>query len=248
MQFRNDRRNLCNSFSQLASAFALSLLVAVPAGAAPLANAQINQAIKSTLAPLALQEAKRQGWPQPRLILENTALSQVPGDGQCAVPLLVQGAKSGLVARQHLLVTCSNPGWQLKVSSELQLLVPVVYSRSLIDRGASLSADMLKTQELDLTRANRGFYIKPETLLGLTAKRRIRPNQLLTPSLIDEPLLVRRGDKVKVIAEREGIAASVQGEALDNGAKDAIIRVKNSNSGKTLKVKVIEQGLVTSSY
>ena len=58
------------------------------------------------------------------------------------------------------------------------------------------------------------------------------------------PLLVKRGDAVVMIARIEGIEVSTAGEALDAGARGALVRVKNSTSGQTLRMRVVAPGAV----
>ena len=47
-----------------------------------------------------------------------------------------------------------------------------------------------------------------------------------------------------MIARIEGIEVSTAGEALDAGAKGATIRVRNSTSGQTLRMRVTAPGTV----
>ena len=61
---------------------------------------------------------------------------------------------------------------------------------------------------------------------------------------LSSPVLVKRGDAVMMVARREGIEVSTAGEALDAGAKGATIRVKNSTSGQTLRMRVVAPGTV----
>ncbi|MNJ71858.1 flagellar basal body P-ring biosynthesis protein FlgA [compost metagenome] len=59
---------------------------------------------------------------------------------------------------------------------------------------------------------------------------------------------MRRGQQVKILASHDGINAATLGEALENGGQDAVIRVKNLSSGKTIEGKVLEAGVVTSTF
>lgn len=82
----------------------------------------------------------------------------------------------------------------------------------------------------------------------MVAARRLRPNQVLTPVLVEGAAAVRRGDVVKIVAVAEGIEASTKGEALADGQPGDVIRVRNLSSDKTIHAKVIERGVVTSTY
>ena len=136
----------------------------------------------------------------------------------------------------------------MKVSTDMQVLLPVVASNSVIDRGATINASALQQQETDIAKTIRGFYHRIDQVAGMSAKRRIRPNQILSPDLIDQPQLVKRGEKVQIIANHDGIKAAMAGEALEKGGVGDVIRVKNMSSGKTIEAKVVEPGVVTSTF
>jgi len=53
---------------------------------------------------------------------------------------------------------------------------------------------------------------------------------------------------VKVVASNEGIEASTSGEALGDGQPGDVIRVRNTRSGKVIDAKVIEPGVVSSTF
>ncbi len=56
-------------------------------------------------------------------------------------------------------------------------------------------------------------------------------------ALLSAPTLVKRGDAVRIVARREQIEVSMAGEALDSGARGAVIRVRNPN-GTVLRTRV----------
>lgn len=67
----------------------------------------------------------------------------------------------------------------------------------------------------------------------------------MPPRPVRQPLLVRRGDKVEIIARQPGIEVRIAGEARDNGMEGEVIRVQNPVSGRILPMKVIQAGVVT---
>ena len=71
---------------------------------------------------------------------------------------------------------------------------------------------------------------------------------MLSPGLLTRPTLVKRGQRVKILASHDGIQASTLGEALENGQRDAVIRIRNLSSEKTIEAKVLEAGVVSSTF
>jgi flagella basal body P-ring formation protein FlgA len=214
------------------------------------ADEQINQAIHHHLQGLVNQHAQEQGWKGVRLRLQNTPLTSTFHLAPCPATINVSGGSASKYSRQQLILECSQStkGWPIKISTDMKVFLPVVISTGVINRGENITARQIRLEETDITRNNRGFYNNTQQVVGMSAKRRVRPNQILTPDLIDQPQLIKRGEKIKIIANRDGISASMPGEALEKGGKGEIIRVKNLSSGKTIEAKVVEAGVVTSTY
>lgn len=222
--------------------------VATTACAEATASSQLHAALSAHYEAERTAMAAREGWRNLKHTAQHTPLTSAQGLPACANELQLQPAASAQTGRQLVTVTCPSPHWTLKVSSEIRYTLPVIKSQRVIERGETLTRDALKQEETDITRQRRGFFHQVDDVEGLSAKRRLRPNQLLTPELVDAPLMVKRGDGVKIIANKDGIAASMSGEALANGAKNDVIRVKNVTSNKIIDAKVIDNGIVTSTF
>ncbi len=212
---------------------------------------QIDQAIHQHLQTLMNQHAKEQGWQGMRLVIQNTPLTRTNLLAPCPGKINASGGSVAKLARQQLILECTNKaikGWPIKVSSDMQVFLPVVISTTVINRGDTIRSNQLQLQENEITRSPRGFYHRIDEINGMGAKRRIRANQIVSPDLIDQPQLIKRGEKIKIIANRDGISASMPGEALEKGGEGEVIRVKNLSSGKTIEAKVVEAGVVTSTF
>lgn len=210
---------------------------------------QIDQAIAQHVQTMMSQHAKEQRWKGMRLTLENTPLTRLQQIAPCPGNINVSGGSVTKLARQQLTLACSGTkGWPIKVSTDMKIFLPVVISTGVINRGENITAKQLKREETDITRNHRGFYHRIDKVTGMSAKRRIRPNQILSPDLLAQPQLIKRGETIKIIANRDGISASMPGEALEKGGEGEVIRVKNLSSGKTIEAKVVEMGVVTSTF
>jgi len=212
---------------------------------------QIDQALERHFTQAVASEAAAQGWQGTRFSHTSTPLNStanLPTCTQAPVVSRVDDSPS-LLARQRLEVRCPDqPGWTVAVSSQASIFLPAVFSSRAIERGQTITAEQLTLQELDVGKAARGFFTDTEEVVGMGAKRRIRANQALSPGLLAMPLLVRRGQQVKILASHDGIEASTMGEALENGRLKAVIRVRNLSSGKTIEAKVLKVGVVTSTF
>lgn len=240
----------------IASAYFRLLLGALLLQAATFARAatplqQIEQAVDQALAAQVAAHAQRQGWQGLRFVRERGSLIGSAPSQPCPLPLQARHANSGEapLGRQRITLHCpAEPGWSLDYLAEVELYLPVLFASQTVERGQTLQAAQLKRQEAALGKLGRGFYHREEEVIGLGAKRRIRADQLLTPALLGEALLVKRGQQVKIQASQDGISASTLGEALENGQRGEVIRVRNLASEKVIKAKVMEEGVVSSRY
>lgn len=210
-------------------------------------NQQIEQAIERYLKQQLTREAAAQGWEGARVTYTSTTTSNVIAS--CSQLPQVTGDSNSIMGRQQLTLSCTDtPAWTVKVNVEANVFVPAVFSQTVIERGDTITAAQLKVEELNISKAPRGFFNNIDKVAGQAAKRRLRANQLISPSLLAKPLLVRRGQQVKMIANQDGIAATTLGEALENGEQGAVIRVKNLRSEKIVEAQVIEAGVVLTTF
>ena len=224
-----------------------SLLLALSPGAQASAQpsavaAQIDAALANYLNGELLKEAKRNHWHKPRL--EWDLSSRANENLQpCQGAIAVSSNSALRSGRMRVELSCQGaPAWQIASSVSVTVWLPVWVATNTLERGVSLAAEHLTKQEVDLRKLQRGFYQNREPLLGLTVKRRLRPQQVLAPMLLDQPLLVRRGQRLEVMAGDAHFAVSVSAEALEDGAEGDLIKLRNLSSGKTLEARITAPG------
>lgn len=210
---------------------------------------QIEQAVERFLTSALQQEAAHQGWHNMRFSHKSTSLNRTSQLSACQQPLQVNSDSNIGPGRQRLHLHCPDPsGWNITVNSDVTIVVSGIAASQVIERNATLAAEHLATVEVDIGKAPGGFFSETDAVIGKAARRRIRAGQIINPSLLVAPLMVRRGQAVKIIANMDGISASTPGEALENGELGAVIRVRNSKSLKEIDAKVIEEGVVSSTF
>jgi flagella basal body P-ring formation protein FlgA len=232
---------------RLLSASAVLLL---SSNAVASAQQQMQQAVARYMHQQLQAEAQRQGWHGLRHSLELGKVSTQQTLPPCHQALRVQGpGNAAVLARQRLQVTCNDsPSWTLSVQVQANVSLPMVQATSLIERGAVLQANQLKLSDVPLEKNQRGFYQDIHQVLGQAAKRRIRAGQTLSPALLSAAAVVRRGQQVSIRASHDGIQASTQGQALADGRVGEVIRVRNLASEKVIEAKVLEPGVVSSTF
>lgn len=211
---------------------------------------QIDQAVGQYFTRHLTDKAADQGWQEPRLTHKVFALPEDAPTAPCEQPL--QTGSSGHdwkgYGRLRLTLTCDAPRWSVEVTSQATVFIRAVAAAQIIERGQLITRAMLGYQEVPVTRQSAGLFNKVDEVVGLSAKRRTRSQQVLTRDMLVAPWLVRRGERVTVVANQGDIHASTAGEAQQDGRLGMVIRVRNIASGKIIEAKVIGSGKVSSTF
>lgn len=142
-------------------------------------------------------------------------------------------------------VSCAGQeGWNLSVMVKTAVTLSVLTATRTLERGETLSAQDVALSPQDVTLLNGNYFRQPQEVEGQTVKRRIANAQIVTQALLDQPVMVSRGQSVLIIARQHGIEARTEGEALKNGRKGEIIRVRNNSSQRIIDVQVEAPGVV----
>lgn len=103
---------------------------------------------------------------------------------------------------------------------------------------------LISTEDIELVRVNRREqpYNIAETkdeIIGKALKSKINAGETLRRNLVDMPPVIPIGKKINMIYRLGALSATATGVAMDNGLNGEIIRIKNENSRKIVKAKVI---------
>jgi flagellar basal body P-ring formation protein FlgA len=113
-----------------------------------------------------------------------------------------------------------------------------------VARGEVLGPSHLRVELQDLAQLPGGWLSDPEQAVGMVLRRPVRPGQVLTPSALEAPRLVRRGQRVAVIAMGDSFAVHTEGEALADAAAGERVRVRNLQTRSVVEGLVDERGQV----
>ncbi len=225
-----------------------------PASAAPAqttARKQVyNKAVEQAQSDIE-QIARRNSWQGHNSKVNVFIPNEVSQNQACQRPLtasLPAGNKLDL-ARLRYDIRCDDAkSWEVAVTVKPDIYLPVLVAKNTIERGEKITASDIEMKKRNISNSRNGHISNPDEAVGLTAKRRIRPLQQITPSQLEQPILVTRGQKVIMIASQDGIEARTMGEAMKAGRKGDLINVKNINSKKVVTAVVDDIGVVRMLY
>ena len=110
-----------------------------------------------------------------------------------------------------------------------------------VERGEYLAGKVKRKKFLLSTVRGELFDGNPEKVV---AKTRLPAGTPVLKRFVEVPFAVKRGQLVKIVAEKGGIYVETTGKALQNGRVGDIIKVKNIYSGKVIEGRVKDEETV----
>ncbi len=126
---------------------------------------------------------------------------------------------------------------------EVEWFDSVVVADKLIPRSKIVQASDIKLVKMRI-KQGMSYFSSMEDVVGKMAKNAIARGQVISPDDLTERYLVRRLQIVRIVARVSAVEVYAKGQALDNGKKGDIIRVKNLSSKRIINARVIGEGLV----
>ena len=163
----------------------------------------------------------------------------------CPPGLEIESYKQLTLGRNSIQVSCPNTSsWSLMLTAEIEGWRKVVVIRDHLARGERIQGHSLTLQKRDIATLQRGYFTRLSDVSGNISKRSLKAGTALSPSMINLPIIIQRGQAVTVRVEHPGLAVNMNGIALKKGRRGDLIKVKNSSSNKVLFGRVISSDLV----
>lgn len=126
------------------------------------------------------------------------------------------------------------------VTAQLERRLNVVVARRPLGRFKPIEAEDIAVQALDLAGLPADRIEDPEAAIGKRTRRAVDSGTVLRPDLLESPPLVKRGDRVRIVAETAGLRISAFGQAKQKGAQGELIPVVNLDSNKVIHARVVD--------
>jgi flagella basal body P-ring formation protein FlgA len=219
----------------VASTFALFSALAQ---AAPLSiPMQIEQAARAELD----RQMASAGLTEPQFEVAVVTARAAP---PCAQNVAIEALDTRSPQRMRFLARCNDtPGWRYEYIVRARVTAMVAIAAAPVSANEALLDSQVTIERRDISNIADPIS-SPAEAVGQMSRRMLRPGDILRSGQLSSPVLVKRGDAVVMIARREGIEVSTAGEALDAGARGAVVRVRNAGSGQIVRMRVAGQGTV----
>jgi flagella basal body P-ring formation protein FlgA len=214
------------------------LLIPVLAqAAAPSLAMQIEQAARAELE----SRMAASGLSEPQIDLSVITTRAPP---PCVQNVAVEPLDTRSPQRMRFLARCNDtPGWRYEYVVRVHVTAMVAVAGAPVAANEALTDAQVTLERRDISGIADPITI-PGDAVGQMSRRMLRPGDILRSSQLGSPTMVKRGDAVTMIARRDGIEVSSAGEALDAGARGAMVRVRNASSGQVVRMRVAGPGTV----
>lgn len=127
---------------------------------------------------------------------------------------------------------------------ELEALAEVAVCTESLRRGTILDSSNVELRYQDITKLKNPVFAVDD-VIGKRLKRSVRLGESLQRKQVEFPPIIKRGERVTIQAQRNGLILTAAGEAKQDGCEGEDIRVINSTSHKEITCQVVGHGLVT---
>ncbi|MBF0211203.1 MAG: flagellar basal body P-ring formation protein FlgA [Desulfamplus sp.] len=110
-------------------------------------------------------------------------------------------------------------------------------SRSLT-RGKTIQEGDVHVKRVNVANIHGDYFNDVNDVIGKVLNRNAPANKAITPNMVEEQAVVRRGDRVKIVAARGNLKLVTIGVAKSDGRIDETIQVQNTTSGKSINAVV----------
>ena len=149
-------------------------------------------------------------------------------------------ANAGVYNFQLAVEIAGKEAARLWVKAEIRVFEQVVVAVAPLARQELIGAQDLRIERRETAgRGNRPFT-RIEDVIGKQPTRAIDANEVLTPTSVDRPTLMKRGSAIRLVFETGSLRVETAGVAEEGGKIGELIQVKNALSGKILRGVVLD--------
>jgi len=134
--------------------------------------------------------------------------------------------------------------WTIYVRAAISSEVQVLTARGALPRGAEPSANDFDTARRSVPGTGVDYPADASVLRGLRLRQPLAAGEMLTRAKLETAALIRRGQKVTLLARDGGIEIRVAAVALADGRPAERIQVQNENSHQIVEAVVRNAALV----
>jgi flagella basal body P-ring formation protein FlgA len=155
----------------------------------------------------------------------------------CADPLKVSLPPGATFrARMTVAVSCAGAAtWTVYVPVAVDTQTSVLVLRRAAGRGERLTAEDVESQTRVISGTGDSYLTDPRQLSGRTVKRPLGAGTALTADVLADDLIVRRGQRVTLLASVGSLEVRAAGLAMNDAPAAGRVKVQNLSSNRIVE-------------
>lgn len=132
------------------------------------------------------------------------------------------------------LMLDEKPIKKIVVRIKAQVFDKVVVAKGQIPKGTKIDETDLVTMKKNISQERLGYESTPDLVVGEFARRDIFVNETLNPNLVEQPVIITKGARVKIVYKTSSVYFSNIAIAMKSGRKGDLIPLRTLKSKKTI--------------
>lgn len=133
---------------------------------------------------------------------------------------------------------------KLYVRVKVEVFDEVLVARDRITKGEKIDKSDLTPIMKDISNEKADFKYASKPIIGKFARRDIHENETVKRKLVEKPVLVEKGDPVKLIYRSRNMVVTNIVKALKSGKKGDVIPVRTFSGDRTIYAVIIDSNIV----
>lgn len=131
--------------------------------------------------------------------------------------------------------------WSIYIPVKVNYYEEIAVLARPLQRGAVLTANDIRMERKNISYHTDSYFTDPRAVVGMELVHSLQVGSVISDRNLKEPIIVKRGQQVTLLAQTNNFEVRMNGEAISDGAAGERIRVRN------LRSKRVVEGIVKSS-
>ncbi|TSA10904.1 MAG: flagella basal body P-ring formation protein FlgA [Deltaproteobacteria bacterium] len=133
---------------------------------------------------------------------------------------------------------------KVRIFGHIDIYREVVCMTRSMRRHEVIREDDLCTARRNISRISDAAISNIREMVGKRLVSSVRAGEIMKQGMVELTPIIKKGDRVAIIADTEMLLIRARGEAMEGGAAGEMIRVRNSKSKKEVYARVIDASTV----
>lgn len=135
-------------------------------------------------------------------------------------------------------------GRKVEATANIRAFEQVVMSRRAMPKRSLIQQEDVYVMLMDIARLPSGFIGNTDAVVGKQLTRSIIANRPIVDSMVSDSLLIKKGQRVVVLAESPGLNISTIGETNKSAYVGSFVEVINISTRKIITGRLVDESTV----